>query len=345
MDRPDVFRSAVIDGHADLAAAARALVADPQYAQKATAGDDRGIRPCIACNHCLSRLYRHEPMRCAVNPFIGRERVPIKPLKRSLRVVVAGGGPAGLSAAAHAAGRGAEVILFERSRQLGGALIPGRRPPHKAVIQDFTDYLVGCVRRAGVRIVLGCQATAGNILDEVPDQVVVATGGTVIMPEIEGLETHPKVVTTEALLSAGSIPKGVYLVVGGGAVGLETAGFICSAGAEVTVVEIAGSVGAGLHVTRLKPLQESLSAAGATVYTDTRVQSVAGRRLMMASGHHETWLGEFDVLVIAAGYMSDRALAAALENHVAVTVIGDAVRPRSIWEAVTEGLDAALAIE
>ncbi|MCU0560007.1 MAG: FAD-dependent oxidoreductase [Desulfobacterales bacterium] len=342
LDRPDVFRRSVSDGYCDLAAVARALIADPGYARKVMAGQDQSIRPCIACNHCLLCLQRNEPVRCAVNPFIGRDRMAIPSLKKPVSVVVVGGGPAGLSAAAHASKRGGRVCLFERSSKLGGALRIGHRAPHKEPIKEFADYLADQAQQAGCRILLGREATADIILMDTPDHVIVATGGTSIIPDINGLETHPRVFTAEDVLYAPQIEPGTYLVIGGGAVGLETAELIRTTGAHVTVLEMTDTLGRGMHATRQLLIVERLRTAGVCIHTETTPLLVDGSRVWAKTSEGPCLLGSFDVVVVAAGCRTKDELSQRLVAHTAVSVIGDAVHPRSIREAVSEGLDAAL---
>ena len=141
LDRTEVFSGAISDGHADLAATARALIADPEYAVKTLEDKTGEIRPCVACNFCLLCLHRNEPVRCAVNPYLGRDLLRLPPLENSKKVVVVGGGAAGLSAGVAAAKRGARVQLFEQSPELGGVINLGMRPPFKDSLKDLVDYL------------------------------------------------------------------------------------------------------------------------------------------------------------------------------------------------------------
>ena len=342
LDRPEVFRAAVRDGSADLAAAGRALIADPGYVAKTIAGRDLEIRPCVACNFCLLCLHRGLPLRCAVNPRVGRdaERVPV--LKKKLHAAVVGGGPAGLSFAVTAAGRGARVVLFEKRERLGGVIREGQRPPHKGVLQDFVDHLEKCARAAGVEILTGREADAGLLLEAPADVTVIATGAAGIVLPLPGLSERIQVFSAERLLGTETLPSGRYLVAGGGAVGLETADLLAASKMAVTLIEMTEAPGRGMHATRLKPVLERLAAAGVRLLANTRLTGAEGNHVLVEINGEGQRLGPFDVIVFALGSRSNRRVAEQLPEGCNVVVIGDANQPRSIYEAVSEGYEAAI---
>lgn len=341
LDRPAVFRAAVGDGRADFAAVARSLIADPEYVAKTLQGRDDDIRPCVACNFCLLRLHQQEPLRCSVNPRVGRDLAPIKPLQRTMRVTVVGGGPAGLSFAAHAADRGAEVKLYEKMPLLGGVVNYGKLPPHKEVLQDMTDHLVKCVEEKGVKVEVGTEATTEALGAEHADMIVLATGATNIKLNIEGAEDGERVFSAEELLKSNVIPSGSYLVVGGGAVGLETAEFLAQRHLKVTVLEMLDAVGSGLHATRLQLILGRLSKSGVEVLKESRLLSLDGTTAKVDRQGQVTEMGPFDYIVFAVGSRSNRSLFDAMGESCPSVVIGDAAKPRTIFEAITEGFEAA----
>ena len=153
LDRPDVFREAVEGGHVGMAAAARAFIADPEFAVKIEEHRENEIRPCLACNYCLTCLHQGKALRCTVNPFIGRDLLRPEPLSKPVRVLVAGGGPAGLTAATAAALRGAKVRLIDKRRTWAARCI-AKRPPFKEPIADLARYLEDRARSAGVTVEL-----------------------------------------------------------------------------------------------------------------------------------------------------------------------------------------------
>ena len=342
LDRPDVLRKAVEEGDADIAGVGRALMADPEYVKKTIEGRDEAIRPCLACNFCLVCLHRNENVQCAVNPLVGRDLLQPAPLKKKTKVLVVGGGPAGLSAATSAAARGARVTLLEKDGEPGGLLNAAKVPPHKEAIQELIDFLVRQATDAGVEIRLGKVGNVADILSFEPDTAIIATGSTSISIRAEGLENNPRVVLCEDLLRSGQVLKGgKYVVVGGGAGGLEAAEFLGERGAEVTLIEMMENVGKGLHATRLHLTLERLDKMNAKIMTKTRLESVDGGLVHALAEAGPIALGPFDHIVMAVGYRSEKGPAQALDGKVPVTVVGDALQPRSIYEAVKEGFDAA----
>ena len=342
LDRPQTFRQAIRDEYADMAAAARALIADPEYVSKTITGMDEEIRPCVACNFCLVCLHRGDALRCAVNPYVGDDLIQLQPIKSARNVVVVGGGPAGLSCAAHAAARGARVKLYEKNADLGGMVRLGMRPPFKEVLQDLVDYLTRQAQKEGVDILSGTEATADILRNESADRIVIATGATAIKLPVEGANSGDPVFCAEEILARQDIDRGRYLVIGGGAVGLETAEVLAESGATVTVVEMTDVIGSGLHATRLHLLLERLTRSDVALLNLTRLIAIEDQWARVESEGKLTRLGPFDHFVFAVGSKSNRDLFEALDQKLPVEVIGDAVRPRTIYEAVREGFESAL---
>jgi NADPH-dependent 2,4-dienoyl-CoA reductase/sulfur reductase-like enzyme len=233
------------------------------------------------------------------------------------------------------------VVLAEKRTEAGGALTVAARPPFKDAITDLNTYLVKKAKAAGVRFELEREITPETVAGFQADDVIIATGGVSIRPECIDPDDH-RVVNAEEILCKDSIHAGRYLVIGGGVVGLETADYLADRRAEVTVVEMLEEMGQGLGPKRLALVLDRLIKMGVNLLTRTRVLSVRDGMAKVSIGANETVLGPFDSVVIAVGYRSDAHLAKALEGQVRVRVIGDAGRPRSICEAITEGLDAAL---
>jgi 2,4-dienoyl-CoA reductase-like NADH-dependent reductase (Old Yellow Enzyme family) len=179
---PDEADAIVGRGDADAITLVRALIADPEWVAKARAGEDDTIRRCTGINQsCYGNLLQSMPINCVQNPAVGREdelglgTLAAAPVPK--RVVVVGGGPAGLEAAWVAAARGHEVTLLERGEELGGAIRWAQRLPGRSEIADLADWRIGECRRRGVDLRTGEHATAASVLALEPDAVVVATGG------------------------------------------------------------------------------------------------------------------------------------------------------------------------
>jgi 2,4-dienoyl-CoA reductase-like NADH-dependent reductase (Old Yellow Enzyme family)/thioredoxin reductase len=345
LDRPETFRKAISEEYADMAAVARSLIADPEYVAKTLAAQDEEIRPCVACNFCLVCLHRGEALRCAVNPCVGDDLIQLQPVKSERNVVVVGGGPAGLSCAAYAAARGARVKLYEKNSDLGGMIRLGMRPPFKDVLKDLVDYLTRQAQKEGVDILTETETTAEILRGENADRIVIATGATAIKLPVEGAEAGDNIFSAEDILGSQDIDPGQYLVIGGGAVGLETAEILAESKASVTVIEMMDVIGSGLHATRLHLLLERLSLSDVTIMNRTKLIAVEDQWVRVESEERLTRLGPFDYYVFAVGSKSNRDLVDALEQKLPVEVIGDAVQPRTIYEAVREGFESALQLK
>ena len=144
------------------------------------------------------------------------------------------------------------------------------------------------------------------------------------------------------MLSMDTVPAGRYLIIGGGAVGLETAEYLAQFDTTVSVIEMADHLGDGLHATRLNGMLERLNQNGVDISTNTLIKAVKVDLVQVDTTAGSAWIGPFDYLVFAVGSRSNQTLAQEMDGEVPATVIGDALQPRSIYEAISEGLDAAL---
>lgn len=182
---------AIAQGVADAVAMGRAHVADPALVRKTLAGRVDEIRPCIGCNQgCAGMLEKNLPIRCLVNPETGHEAEwgPLAPVPagQQRRILVVGGGPAGMEFAATAAQRGHQVYLWEKTGELGGALAYAVRMPRRVAFGKLLRYQQAALERVGVKVDLGRTATAESIVDFAPDQVVLATGAQQTVPDYPG---------------------------------------------------------------------------------------------------------------------------------------------------------------
>lgn len=187
---PALAARAVEEGHADMVALGRQLIADPEWARKVEEKRPEEIRPCIACNTCIDGMREGSKIRCLVNPVAGRETVyQLRPVSRPRRIVVVGAGPAGMEAARMLGLRGHQVVLFEQEAQVGGRLRLAAKAPvfqyvetNERTVLKFVDFLGGELRRIGVEVRLGERVTASRVAAAKPEVVVLATGARYRLP-------------------------------------------------------------------------------------------------------------------------------------------------------------------
>ncbi len=355
INTPQVAEFVIASGKADLVSMGRALIADPELPNKAASGRIDQIVPCVADNHgCLSGPMRGKPSRCTVNPAMGREReMAIVPAGRPKRVLIAGGGPAGLQAAYWAALRGHEVSLFEKERKLGGQVNLASIPPFMQELSRLIQYLTLQVREAGVRVELDTEVTPELVQRERPEVVVVATGALpVARADIPGAGWERVVTAWDVLGGRAATAAKRVLIIGGGLVGCETADFLAETGdnpfvgrTEVVVVEVMEEVARDMPYGPRHLLMERLRAKGVRILTSTTVKEIREGEVLLATGGREESIRDVDWIVMAVGARPLDELSHRIRGMVAeLYVIGDAKRPRKILDATTEGAEVGLRI-
>jgi len=277
---------------------------------------------------------------CLTNPEVGREaELKIVPAVKRKKVMVIGGGLAGLEAARVAALRGHHVSLYEEEDKLGGQWRLASTPPHKQGFNDLLNYLSNQIRKNGVEVTLGKKVTAADVKDQSPDAVVVATGATPLSPHIPGVGQERVLTAQDVLRGHGTIGDRV-LIVGGGGIGLETAEFLEEKGKEVTVVEMLKRVGKDMGATIRWNLLYRIKERDIKIFTSTEVDEIKNQRVVVTkNGSKETWEG-FDTVVLAVGMRSRNKIADEIKGMVEeVYVIGDAAGPRKGVSAMREGAE------
>jgi 2,4-dienoyl-CoA reductase (NADPH2) len=371
---PTAAEQIIRRGESDLVTMARALIADPDLPNKARAGREKEIYHCVACNQgCFDSIFRLWPVTCMVNPRAGIELDAeiTRPPKRK-KILVLGGGPAGMKAACTAAERGHHVTLVEKAERLGGQVLLNHAIPGRAEMLSLARDLRNNLWALGVNVVLGREADAGFIKDMKPDALVIATGAVPNSPDIPGKDGGNVFSAWDVLSEQIQVGRRV-VIVGGNAVGLETALFLAVQGTispetlhflvankaetwetieelvnkgnkDITVIEMTKRAGQDIGSSTRWTVMAELSRLGVKVITNTRVVEISsdGVRIEKEAG------GEIlpaDSVILATGSKSVDAFSGPVTGVVQeVYRIGDAVQPRNALEAVKEGFLIGLKI-
>src|SRR5574341_323344 len=339
---PGFAEELLAQGNADFIALGRQLLADPDWTSKAQAGRDDEIRRCISCDYCRLALLLTRPIRCLVNPEVGREREfsAVRPATTPKRVIVVGGGPGGLEAARAAATRGHTVTLYERGTELGGQLRLAALPPHKEKIEWLRQCLVTQARKAGVKFATSTVFKPDTLGAREADAVVVATGARPLEEPVPGARPG-QVRSAWEVLEEQPPAKGLAVVVlGGRQIGCETAEFLAERGNRVTLVsrsraeDLAGDVVATYRV----PLLARLRRLGVTFRTRSDVREVRDGQAIVVEESGSVETVRADLIVLARGSVPEPTGLELLRRKVPeVHVVGDCVEPRMIAEALYEG--------
>jgi NADPH-dependent 2,4-dienoyl-CoA reductase/sulfur reductase-like enzyme len=328
------------EGKADLIAIGKAMLADAEWTNKVAAGKTDDITPCIICNGCRDDLRNPKlvGIRCSASATLGREKESeIVPATKPKKILVVGGGPAGMEAARIAALRDHQVTLWEKESRLGGQLVQAAIPPHKDRIAPLAKYLETQLQKLGVKIQLGKEATATAVAEFKPDAVVVATGIKPFLPDIPGLDKARVIQAGDVL--EGKVKVGDKVaIIGGELVGCETAEFLADQGKQVTVMrrgsEMATSVGPSNRDFFLSRLLDK----GVTLLREVRYDSINPEGVIITTRDGEERTIEADTVILAAGSVPDTGLYDAIKGKVSeVHHIGDCVEPRTILDAISEG--------
>jgi 2,4-dienoyl-CoA reductase-like NADH-dependent reductase (Old Yellow Enzyme family)/thioredoxin reductase len=330
--------SVLKEGKADLIAVGRQLIADPFWPQKVAEGKEDEIVPCISCNVCMDTGPRGSGLRCSVNASVTRElEYQIKPAEKPKKIIVVGGGPAGMEAARVAAQRGHQVTLYEKKDKLGGQLLVASMAPYKDEIANLTRYLTSQLDKAGVKVKLGTGATAGLIQRRKADAVVIAVGASPIVPEdLSGLKGQNVISALDVLTGAKEAGQRV-VVIGGGMVGCEAAELLAQKGKKVTILEMLDEIGSDIGVSNKRTVLHRLQNAGIEMATRTKAQEIT-KRGVRATQNKSPRVFEADTVVLAVGFTPNTSLAQKLEGKVsALYSIGDCAEPRKIVDAIDDG--------
>ena len=338
---PDLADRIIREGKADAVAMARALLADPEIAEKARTGKVSQIRPCIGCClGCIHAVLALEPGSCVVNPEVGREYL----LKNEAapanlrRILVVGAGPAGLAAARKTTVRGHHVTVCEESARPGGLMRLAAKAPGRAEVLEIVDFLVSELERLKVEVHLNTPLSA-NLLDQFkPDTVILATGSRPDMPIIKGLfKTSMHLCTVTDVMDGRTPVGGRVIIIGGGQAGLLLADYLAEQGKTVAVLNRRPHFAEEMSGNDRYYLRERLKRETVTLYKSVTALEVESDSVFFKCDGRKEKLSGYDSIVIAEAMAAVRDAGNLLKDYRGdVHFIGDAKTPRNLMMCMSE---------
>lgn len=336
INEPWVAEELIANGKTDICMIGRPNLCDSEFANKAAAGKTDDIRPCIGCGRCLTGIMMGKVIGCTVNPSV--ESDEIKEAEEKKKVLVIGGGPAGMEAAYVAKKRGHEVVLCEKSGELGGLLRLAAVPIAKQELCKVIKFMARRLEHEGVEVRMNCEVTPEMLVNEFKEYEVICSTGAV-PKEIAPFKVFKQTMTADDVLSGKEYPGRKIVILGGGSVGCETADYLAPlindlfpANRDITVIEMTPSLMPGEGGAAKSQLTQRLMRKGVKIELNAQVTKVDETTITYEKDGQEHQITDADTLVFAVGYAPNKVENEAVEDR--IHFIGDCNQVGNLKDAI-----------
>lgn len=336
INEPWVAEELIANGKTDICMIGRPNLCDSEFANKAAAGKTDDIRPCIGCGRCLTGIMMGKVIGCTVNPSV--ESDEIKEAEEKKKILVIGGGPAGMEAAYVAKKRGHEVVLCEKSGELGGLLRLAAVPIAKQELCKVIKFMARRLEHEGIEVRMNCEVTPEMLANEFKDYEVICSTGAV-PKEIAPFKVFKQTMTADDVLSGKEYPGRKIVILGGGSVGCETADYLAPlindlfpANRDITVIEMTPSLMPGEGGAAKSQLTQRLMRKGVKIELNAQVTKVDETTITYEKDGQEHQITDADTLVFAVGYAPNKVENEAVEDR--IHFIGDCNQVGNLKDAI-----------
>ncbi|MDY7032798.1 MAG: FAD-dependent oxidoreductase [Thermodesulfobacteriota bacterium] len=343
MGRKDKCIKVLDGGLADLVALGRPLIADPDLIEKWEKGADNDIMYCGYClQGCLHRMKSGEPLGCNLNPAVGLPS--LEPSQSPMKVLIAGGGPAGMCAALYLSRRCHHVTLAEKTDHLGGQFAIAWQAPGKEKMKDGLNAIERSVKASGTSLRMNRAVDMALVRETQPDLLVWATGAVQNIPEIKGLENQYVMTSMEYFQGEKEVKGPRVLVIGAGRAGIEIAEKLGKAGYDVTATKRTDPIGSMMEmITKKLALMRIDQMDNVTLMPHTTVKEFNSESVEVEKDGSKISLEPFQTVILASGMLSAPGPDEDIKNAVPkMEIIGDAMEVKDVFTAVHAGYNLAL---